>query len=170
MNNTNEDIIRDQECQDVINKKDYYEILGVKKDATEEDIRKAYKKRAIKFHPDKNQSQLASEAFKKVSHAFSVLSNEEKKRNYDNFGSEDGISANPSRNFDFDGEDPFVTYNNSRKFSKCFSTEDIQGPRELEAQEHILFSKTGTFNIGSIQVFPGDSLNFMLMMKTMRMT
>jgi DnaJ-class molecular chaperone len=151
MNNTNEDHNKDQECQGVLNKKDYYEILGVKKDATEEDIRKAYKKMAIKFHPDKNQSQLAAEAFKKVSHAFSVLSNEEKKRNYDNFGSEDGITANPSTKFNFDDEDPFVTYFNSRKFSKCFS---IEGQHELrEVEEPIIFSKTEMFNIEFIQVF-----------------
>jgi DnaJ-class molecular chaperone len=109
MNNSSQPNEKDHDCEKIINKKDYYDILGIKKDATEDDIRKAYKKLAIKFHPDKNNSKYADEAFKKVSHAFSVLSNEEKKRNYDNFGSEEGISHNHSTRFDFD-EDPFVNF------------------------------------------------------------
>lgn len=57
---------QDMECQDILKKKDYYEILGVKRDSSEDDIKRAYKKLAIKFHPDKNQSTHAAETFKKV--------------------------------------------------------------------------------------------------------
>lgn len=54
-------------------KSDYYGILGVSRNATDDDLKKAYKKLAIKFHPDKNHAPQASEAFKKVSKAYSCL-------------------------------------------------------------------------------------------------
>lgn len=64
--------------------KDYYFILGVSKDATKEDIKKAYRKLAQKFHPDANKDDAAAEArFKEISEAHGVLSNTEKRREYD---------------------------------------------------------------------------------------
>ena len=64
-------------------KKDYYEVLGVKKEATPQEIRKAYKKLAIKWHPDKNpdNKEEAENRFKEISEAYSVLSDPEKKKN-----------------------------------------------------------------------------------------
>lgn len=64
---------QDKECQDLMKKKDYYEILGVSKEATEDEIKRSYKKLAIKFHPDKNQSEHAAEAFKKVNRIFVLI-------------------------------------------------------------------------------------------------
>ncbi len=57
---------QDKDCEEILKKKDYYDILGAKKDSSEDDIKKAYRKLAIKFHPDKNKSKHADEAFKKV--------------------------------------------------------------------------------------------------------
>ena len=74
----------------IIEKKDYYDILGVEKTADETQIKKAYRKLAIKFHPDKNKAKNAEEAFKKVNQAFSVLSDKKKRQNYDMFGTEEG--------------------------------------------------------------------------------
>ena len=54
--------------------KNYYEILGVPRDATETDIKKAYRKMALKYHPDKNQSPGAEEKFKEIAEAYDVLS------------------------------------------------------------------------------------------------
>jgi molecular chaperone DnaJ len=69
------------------NKRDYYEVLGVSKTATAEEIRKAYRKLAIRYHPDKNPGDKeAEEKFKEAAEAYGVLSDEEKRKKYDQFG------------------------------------------------------------------------------------
>ena len=68
-------------------KRDYYEVLGVSKDATADQIKKAYRKKAIEFHPDKNPGdKTAEENFKEAAEAYDVLSNPDKKARYDQFG------------------------------------------------------------------------------------
>nr|WP_319400111.1 molecular chaperone DnaJ [uncultured Carboxylicivirga sp.] len=70
-----------------MSKRDYYEILEVSKNATQEEIKKAYRKKAIKYHPDKNQGdKAAEEKFKEAAEAYEVLSNAEKRQRYDQFG------------------------------------------------------------------------------------
>jgi molecular chaperone DnaJ len=70
-------------------KKDYYEILVISRDATEDEIKKAYRKAALKYHPDRNQNNKeAEEKFKEAAEAYDVLSNKEKKERYDRFGHE----------------------------------------------------------------------------------
>ncbi len=70
---------------------DYYKILGVNRSASLEDIKKAYRKLALKYHPDKakGNKQEAEEQFKKISEAYAVLSNPEKRKEYDTYGSQD---------------------------------------------------------------------------------
>lgn len=71
--------------------KDYYRILAVERDASEEDIKRAYRKAALEYHPDRNPGNSeAEEKFKEVSEAYSVLSDKEKKQNYDTTGSPQG--------------------------------------------------------------------------------
>ena len=68
-------------------KRDYYEVLGVDRNASSEEIKKAYKKMAIKYHPDKNPgNKEAEEKFKEVAEAYSILSDPDKKARYDQFG------------------------------------------------------------------------------------
>ncbi|WP_179333136.1 molecular chaperone DnaJ [Winogradskyella costae] len=68
-------------------KEDYYDILGISKGATEAEIKKAYRKMALKYHPDKNPDDTsAEEKFKKAAEAYEVLSNADKKARYDQFG------------------------------------------------------------------------------------
>jgi len=66
--------------------RDYYEILGLSKDASAEDIKKTYRKLALKYHPDRNKEAGAEEKFKEISEAYAVLSDTEKRSQYDRFG------------------------------------------------------------------------------------
>ncbi len=68
-------------------KADYYNTLGISKNASKEEIKSAYRKLAMKYHPDKNPGDTSSEAkFKEASEAYQVLSDSQKKSNYDQFG------------------------------------------------------------------------------------
>ncbi|XP_024145225.1 dnaJ homolog subfamily B member 14 [Oryzias melastigma] len=82
--------------------KDYYEVLGVNKEAGDDDLKKAYRKLALKFHPDKNHAPGATEAFKKIGNAYAVLSNPEKRRQYDLTGGEEPSSPSHSHRGGFD--------------------------------------------------------------------
>lgn len=86
-------------------KRDYYEVLGVSKDASDDEIKKAYRKLAIKYHPDKNPGDKEAEAkFKEINEAHDVLSDKQKRARYDQFGHAGvgGAAGNP-----FAGGNPF---------------------------------------------------------------
>lgn len=67
-------------------KKDFYEILGIAKGASKDEIKSAYRKMALKYHPDRNKEANAEEKFKEINEAYEVLSNDQKKSAYDQFG------------------------------------------------------------------------------------
>lgn len=69
-----------------MNKKDYYEVLGVSKTASEEEIKRAFRKLAKQYHPDVNKEEGAEEKFKEIGEAYAILSDPEKRRQYDQFG------------------------------------------------------------------------------------
>ena len=91
-------------------KRDYYEVLGVPRDADEAALKKAYRVLAKKYHPDTNQGNPEAEAkFKEASEAYAVLSDPEKRRQYDQFGhaafENGGAGAGGFGGFDFSGAD-----------------------------------------------------------------
>jgi len=110
--------------------KDYYKILGVEKTATDDELKKAYRKMALKYHPDKNKSPDAESKFKEAAEAFEVLSDSNKRTIFDRYG-EEGLKGAPSgggggmpggaggnfQSYKFHG-DPFST------FSAFFGDED----------------------------------------------
>lgn len=87
--------------------KDYYEILGVDRNATDDDIKKAFRKLALKYHPDRNKGdKAAEEKFKEINEAYQVLSDPQKRSQYDQFGTADFNGAG-SGGFDFGGFQDF---------------------------------------------------------------
>lgn len=106
--------------------KDYYEILGVSKNATNSDIKKAYKKLAKKYHPDLNPGdKAAEEKFKEINEAYEVLGDEEKRKKYDTFGQsysfQNGADFDPSQ-FGFgNGRYQYYSTGNASNFSDFFN-------------------------------------------------
>lgn len=85
-------------------KRDYYEILGVSRDATDEEIRKAFRKLAFKYHPDHNHQEGAEARFKEVNEAYQVLSDPNRRASYDRFGyGAEGLFGQGFEGFDFGG-------------------------------------------------------------------
>lgn len=85
--------------------RDYYEILGVPRDASEEEIRRAFRRLAFKYHPDRNSEAGTEERFKEINEAYQVLSDADKRANYDRYGYADneGLFARGFEGFDFSG-------------------------------------------------------------------
>src|SRR5438552_7175967 len=69
-----------------MDKRDYYDVLGVQKGAGKDEIKSAYRKLALQYHPDRNKSPEATERFKEISEAYAILSDDEKRNQYDQFG------------------------------------------------------------------------------------
>ena len=93
-------------------KRNYYEVLGVNRDATDEDIKRAFRKLAFQYHPDHNSGDGAEERFKEVNEAYEVLSNSEKRTTYDRFGHSggEGVFGRGFDNFDFGFGDIFEAF------------------------------------------------------------
>ncbi len=101
-------------------KKDYYEVLGLSKTSSLDEIKKAYKKLAMQYHPDRNKETGAEEKFKEISEAYAVLSDKDKRGAYDQFG-HSGFDQKYSQ------EDIFRGTNFEDIFSEIFGNEDIFG-------------------------------------------
>jgi len=131
--------------------KDYYKILGVSKDANEDQIKKAYRKAALKWHPDKNpdNQQEASKKFQEISEAFEVLSDPQKKSNYDRFGAE-GVNFAESGGFPSGAGGPGMSHSfhfsdPNEIFSRFFGTSD---PMRAESMFADFFSDMPGMGMG----------------------
>ena len=130
-------------------KRDYYDVLGVNKNSTLEQIKTGYRKQAVKYHPDKNKGDKASEEkFKEASEAYHVLSNQERKQSYDNFGhaafENGGGGQGGFGNFDFSGsfsdifEDFFSDFSGGRGRSRKnsnFRGSDLRYDLSIDLEE-----------------------------------
>ena len=137
---------------------DYYRILGVPKNASQEEIKKAYRKLALKYHPDKNKGdKAAEEKFKKINEAYAVLSDKEKRQQYDQFGST-GFHQRLSR------EDLFRNFDLGDIFKDFgFGTEDILGKifnKGTRRRHPFEETHTGSFDPRFRQYKQGGSFNF----------
>ncbi|XP_051902736.1 dnaJ homolog subfamily C member 18 [Hippocampus zosterae] len=126
------------------NCRDFYEILGVAKDSSDEDLKKAYRKLALKFHPDKNFAPGATDAFKAIGNAYAVLSNPEKKRQYDQYGDQSAAESAPQHT---------THHRHYRNFHRDFEA-DIS-PEELF---NIFFG--GRFPTGNIHVYTNQGASY----------
>ena len=110
-------------------KQDYYKVLGVARNDSEEEIRKAFRKKALEYHPDRNKSAGAEEKFKEINEAYQVLSDTKKRSLYDRHG-EAGVSTNGGFDRPFDGFDVFGGFGDI--FDSFFG--DVSGRRARQAQ------------------------------------
>ena len=108
---------------------DYYDLLGVSRGVGDEDIRKAFRRKAMEFHPDRNKSPAAEEKFKEINQAYQVLSDANKRAQYDQFGKA-GVGANGGAGQPFDGFDVFGGFGDI--FDSFFG--DGTGRRARQAQ------------------------------------
>lgn len=101
---------------------DYYSTLGISKNATQEEIKKAYRNLAFKYHPDRNPNDKeAEEKFKKISEAYNVLGDEKKRADYDRFGSSSYSSSGYSQN---SYQNSYQNYYRQQNYSDPFASED----------------------------------------------
>lgn len=102
-------------------KDDYYELLGITKESDEETIKKAYRKKALQYHPDKNPGdKKAEDMFKKISEAYEILSDPNKKQQYDNGGDLNSFFSN--------SQDIFANFFGNRGFNFSFNDSAFQSP------------------------------------------
>jgi DnaJ-class molecular chaperone len=116
-------------------KRDYYDILGVSKNASKDELKKAYRKLALEWHPDKNKSPEANEKFKEINEAYEVLSNPQKKQTYDQFGH---AAFTPGGGAEYGGGWPFTytytTYGGEAGQGSPFEGFDFSDPFEIFEQ------------------------------------
>lgn len=119
--------------------KDLYEVLEVSKDASADEIKKSYRKLALKYHPDKNPGdKVAEEKFKEISAAYAVLGDEEKRLQYNTYGSADDY-ATSNQQYYSQHQDPFWEWFSSQ--NSAYNSQQRQytyyyGPNETDSYSH----------------------------------
>lgn len=129
--------------------KDFYEVLGVERNASTEDIKKAYRKLAMQYHPDRNSGDSEAEKrFKEVGEAYGVLSDTQKRQQYDIYGSTSGTGGFSGFQSDFDVSDIFESFfgwgfsgGNSRRRQTEFRGEDVESFLRVDLKTSIYGGK-----------------------------
>ena len=137
--------------------KDYYKVLGTAKGATDDEIKKAYRKMALKYHPDKNKSKGAEEKFKEIAEAYEVLSDKKKREIYDTYG-EEGLKGGSAggncpggQNFSytFSGDPNAIFrefFGNNDPFASFFSMGNVHENMDVDDDGFSSFSSMGGMN------------------------
>ncbi|XP_005915664.1 dnaJ homolog subfamily B member 9 [Haplochromis burtoni] len=115
----------------ILAKRDYYDILGVPRDATERQIKKAFHKLALKYHPDRNKGPDAEAKFREIAEAYETLSDDKKRQEYDQFG-HSASSGEGQRGGDYDFNQHFKSFN----FDDIFKDFDSFGQQQQHHQHH----------------------------------
>ena len=141
--------------------KNYYSILGLDKSASDADIKKAYRKLALKYHPDKNKSAGAEEKFKEIAEAYEVLSDPKKRNIYDTQGSQGlnggigGQHAGEGFTYTYHG-DPRATFEtffgSSSPFANLFGNDNSSS-----GDEEMIFQESSSFPNGFGKMFAGPT-------------
>lgn len=127
-------------------KRDYYDILGVSKRATDEQLKIAFRKKALEYHPDRNKSKDAEEKFKEINEAYQILSDSEKRAKYDQFGHAGVTGAAGSAGFGGFGDifDAFFGGSQSSSNKKAsYRGADLEYPITLEFEESVFGGEKG---------------------------
>ncbi|KAJ9551089.1 hypothetical protein OSB04_015134 [Centaurea solstitialis] len=137
--------------REIRRKKDYYDILGLEKSCSVEDVRKAYRKLSLKVHPDKNKAPGSEEAFKKISKAFQCLSVDENRKKYDVMGSDEPVyerhAARRHHHNGFGGNGFFDGDVDAEEIFRNFFFGGMNGPRTTTTQ--FTGFNFGTGNMGT---------------------
>ncbi|XP_057709703.1 dnaJ homolog subfamily B member 9-like [Corythoichthys intestinalis] len=115
----------------ILAKRDYYDILGVPKDASERQIKKAFHKLALKYHPDRNRGPDAEAKFREIAEAYETLSDEKRRREYDQFG-HGPSSGGRGGNSDFNFRQRYQSFN----FEDIFKDFDLFGQQQHFQSHH----------------------------------
>ncbi|KAL4226897.1 DnaJ subfamily B member 9 [Mactra antiquata] len=131
-------------------KKDYYEILGVKRNAKEKEIKRAFRKLAVKYHPDKNKDPDAEKQFVEIAKAYEILSDPEKRRRYDQFGDdgENNGGNGGGGGFDFNFNDFFKGFDDAFKTHQQHHHHQHQ--QAHQNAQHFHFSGGDFFNFDDL--------------------
>ncbi|XP_072998252.1 dnaJ protein ERDJ3A [Typha latifolia] len=135
---------------------DPYKVLGVDKNASQRDIQKAFHKLSLQYHPDKNKNKGAQEKFAEINNAYEILSDEEKKKNYDLYGDEKGNPGFGGGNFGNHEGYSYFSHAGGRPGSSYF-TSDSEGWQTMDGQGN---SKTFSFSFGGDSTGSGNPFGF----------
>uniref|UniRef100_A0A667ZU63 Zgc:122979 n=1 Tax=Myripristis murdjan TaxID=586833 RepID=A0A667ZU63_9TELE len=133
--------------------KDFYKVLGVSPDSNEDEIKKAYRKMALKFHPDKNSDADAEDRFKEIAEAYEILTDPKKRSIYDQYGLKNGTGmsmanqgSSPRNSFHGDAHATFSSFFHGSDHFDIFFGSDIDGDDDLfNPFSHFTFSHVGGF-------------------------